>query len=106
MYIGRNSYNEITLVSRVATPDCVEYVPAGSPELLAFIEREGDEHLRLLRSTDNELACALEDLIEKRLIDATALPGATRQALTVRRSMRYQITVAAVGEGAQAGRYQ
>lgn len=95
MYVKRNAGGEIALVSRVATPDCMEFIAADEPEILAFLEREGDEHLRQLRNSDLDFVRVLEDVIElligKGVISFTELPEAAREKLMTRQSMRRQV---------------
>ncbi|MEC9481748.1 MAG: tryptophan synthase subunit beta like protein [Halomonas sp.] len=95
MFVSRDADGEIRLVSRIATPDCMEYVASDSPELLAFLEQEGDAHLRQLQDSDLAFVRVLEDVIElliaKGVISFTDLPQAARDKLLKRQTMRRQV---------------
>ncbi|SDK85632.1 hypothetical protein SAMN05661010_00317 [Modicisalibacter muralis] len=83
------------MVSYDATPDCTEFLASDAPEVLAFLERDADEQLRQLRSSDLEFVRVLEDVIEllvaKGVISFTDLPDAAREKLMSRQSLRRQV---------------
>lgn len=108
MYIQRDTNNDIVLVSRVATPDCMEHMHSDEPELSAFLDREDNEHLHQLRSSDLEFVRVLEDVIElliaKGVIGFTDLPDAARAKLMSRQSLRRQVnSVDLIGEQDDVG---
>ncbi|MDI5936307.1 tryptophan synthase subunit beta like protein [Halomonas sp. M4R5S39] len=96
MYIKRNDDGHIELVSREATPDCKEFMPANAPELLAFLmEGEGGEGAAHFQASDLAFVRVLEDVIEllmdKGVISFTDLPEAAQQKVMERQSLRRRL---------------
>ena len=96
MYIKRNDSGSIELVSREATPDCSEFLPADSTELLDFLmEHEGAEGAAHFRASDLAFVRVLEDVIEllmdKGVISFTDLPEPAQQKVMERQSLRRRL---------------
>jgi len=95
-YVRRDPSGRIVALLREMTPDAQEHLPAGHPEVAAFLD-DGleDEATRYLSESDLELARVLEDLIQllmdKRLILFTELPPFARDKLSARRRAREHI---------------
>jgi hypothetical protein len=97
MYINRNDKGHITLVSREVTPDCREFLPADSPELLAFLsEGETNPGQAHFQASDLAFVRVLEDVIEllmdKGVISFTELPEAAQQKVMERQTLRRRLS--------------
>lgn len=96
MYIKRDDSGAIELVSREATPDCSEFLPADSTELLEFLmEHESHESTEVathFQASDLAFVRVLEDVIEllmdKGVISFTDLPEPAQQKVMERQSLR------------------
>ncbi len=96
MYIKRDSGGRIELISRDETPECAEYLPADSPELLAFLmEGEGSRGQARFQASDLAFVRVLEDVIEllmdKGVISFTELPEAAQQKVMERQTLRRRL---------------
>lgn len=103
MYIKRDNYGRIELVSQEASAECRESISADSPELLLFMEQAQNQELQQLRSSDLEFVRVLEDVIQllmdKGVISYTDLPDAAREKLMARQSLRKRVnSVGLMGE--------
>ncbi|GEK74121.1 MULTISPECIES: tryptophan synthase subunit beta like protein [Halomonas] len=94
MYVQRDEGGNIQLVSREETPDCAEFLPADSPELLAFLS-EGEAGKARFQASDLAFVRVLEDVIDllmdKGLIRFTELPEAAQQKVMERQSLRRRL---------------
>lgn len=96
MYIKRDSEGHIELVSREETPACDEYLPADSPELLAFLmDGEVGKGAARFQASDLAFVRVLEDVIEvlmdKGVISFTDLPPAAQEKVMERQSLRRRL---------------
>lgn len=97
MYVKRDAAGNIALVSAHADDDCSEFVTAGDPELLAFIDGSSGafSERRLMRESDLDFVRVLEDviavLIDKSVIRFTDLPQEAQRKLSERHFMRDHI---------------
>lgn len=96
MYIKRDDEGCIELVSREETPACSEYLPADSPELLAFLmEGEVGKGAARFQASDLAFVRVLEDVIEvlmdKGVISFTDLPSAAQEKVMERQSLRRRL---------------
>lgn len=104
MYIKRDNWGKIELVSQEPSAECRESISANSPELLLFLEQDQNRELQQLRSSDLEFVRVLEDVIQllmdKGMISYTDLPDAAREKLLARQSLRKVLnSVGLMGEG-------
>jgi hypothetical protein len=93
MYIKRDDDGRIELVSREETEDCTEFLPAESPEVLAFLmEAEASPGAVRFKASDLAFVRVLEDVIEllmdKGVITFMELPEAAQQKVIERQSLR------------------
>ncbi|WP_416137008.1 tryptophan synthase subunit beta like protein [Halomonas sp. HK25] len=97
MYIKRAKDGRIELISREATPDCREFLPAESPELLSFLMEEpsspGAAHFQ---ASDLAFVRVLEDVLEvlmdKGVISFTDLPEPAQQKVMERQTLRRRLS--------------
>ncbi len=94
MYVQRDEGGRIRLVSREATAECDEFLPADSPELLAFLTEEEAGQARF-QASDLAFVRVLEDVIDllmdKGVIRFTELPEAAQQKVMARQSLRRRL---------------
>lgn len=96
MYIERDDQGQIRLVSREPTPECSEFLPADSPELLAFLtEGEIGREAARFQASDLAFVRVLEDVIDllmdKGVIRFTELPEAAQEKVMARQSLRRRL---------------
>lgn len=96
MYIKRDDNGTIELISREVTPECSEFLPADSTELLDFLtEHESREGAAHFRASDLAFVRVLEDVIEllmdKGVISFTDLPEPAQQKVMERQSLRRKL---------------
>ncbi|MDR5866002.1 tryptophan synthase subunit beta like protein [Halomonas koreensis] len=96
MYVQRDEAGGIRLVSREVTPDCSEYLPADSPELLAFLmEGQVGRETARFQASDLAFVRVLEDvldlLMDKGIIQLTELPEAAQDKVMARQSLRRRL---------------
>ncbi|MBS9402404.1 tryptophan synthase subunit beta like protein [Halomonas sp. TRM85114] len=96
MYVKRDDIGAIELISREVTPDCNEFLPADSTEILEFLMENGNaEEAVHLQTSDLAFVRVLEDVIEllmdKGVISFTDLPEPAREKMKERQSIRRTI---------------
>lgn len=96
MYIKRDDEGRIELVSREVTPACREYLPADSPELLAFLmEGQVGRSAAHFQASDLAFVRVLEDVIEllmdKGVISFTDLPEPAQEKVMERQTLRHRL---------------
>ena len=105
MYVKRDASGRIAQVSRDKTPECNEYVMAGSPALVAFLVDEEMGHDEAsLQTSDLAFVRVLEDVIgllmDKGVINFTELPEAAQEKMMARQSLRRRLNgLGLVGDG-------
>jgi hypothetical protein len=104
-YVRRNAMGEIESVQRAATPQAVEYLDAGNPELQEFmssIEQAGGAGM-----PDPDFMQALEDIVDmilaKGLIEVSELPLSTQANLVAWNDRRAQAALARSRQFAASG---
>jgi hypothetical protein len=108
MYINRNDDGHIAQVSRDKTSECDEYLPADSPEVLAFLmEAEASAGEVQFKASDLAFVRVLEDVIEllmdKGMITFMELPEAAQQKVMERQSLRRRLNGLDLVSGKEEG---
>ncbi|MEQ6917657.1 tryptophan synthase subunit beta like protein [Halomonas aquatica] len=96
MYIKRDNDGRIELVSREETPECDEYLPADSTELLTFlVDKDVAKGVAHFQSSDLAFVRVLEDVIEllmdKGVISFTDLPEPAQEKVMERQALRRRL---------------
>lgn len=90
-YVHRDADRRIDRLCRDAEPDAQEFLPAGDPEVQAFLGRAGDEGSSF-RELDADFVRVLEDVVDvligRHIIAITDLPPEARAKLMSRKSYR------------------
>lgn len=93
-YIKRNNSGEITALYRESPDSGAEHLPPNHPEIVAFLENNGDsqDSISALSESDKDIARVTEDLIHllisKNLILFTELPVPVQKKLLAREKLR------------------
>lgn len=95
-YIKRNTKQEIITVSKIASPECGEYIEGNDEELRRFFSEEASQDIKqALNQSDRELARVAEDLIhlliQKNVIIFTELPNAVQKKILAREKLRSEL---------------
>ncbi|MBW8192069.1 hypothetical protein K0504_13585 [Neiella marina] len=97
-FVSRNTSGDITAIAREASEQFPEAIAGDSPELVAFLQRQGDgaDMLSLLQDSDTPLIRVLEDLVQllvkKNLIQFTELPEPAQLKLLDRKQIRTRLS--------------
>ena len=96
-YVKRNEKGEIVDIHDAQTEACEQWVEAGNPEVLSFlqgVETKGQAK-KALTTTDQEMVRVVEDLIdllmEKQVFIFTELPEAVQSKLNARKKLRKEM---------------
>ncbi|MCA3158976.1 MAG: hypothetical protein ING36_04425 [Burkholderiales bacterium] len=94
-YIQRDPQGVILALSREASEDFSEFLPASAPEIREFIFKINEYDPWSFESADKEFIRVLDDLIgaliEKNLLRFTDFPEAAQKKLLARKSLRKEI---------------